>query len=52
MDSRRASLVQASDGNFYGMAFEGGTFTNLGAIFRISPGGSETLLLLLWQPAR
>lgn len=36
-------LVQASDGNFYGVAFEGGTFTNRGAIFRITPGGSESL---------
>ncbi len=36
-------LVQASDGNFYGVTFEGGTFTNRGAIFRITPGGSESL---------
>jgi uncharacterized repeat protein (TIGR03803 family) len=36
-------LVQASDGNFYGAAFEGGTFTNHGGIFRITPGGSESL---------
>jgi uncharacterized repeat protein (TIGR03803 family) len=36
-------LVQASDGNFYGVAFEGGTFTNHGAVFRITPGGSESL---------
>jgi len=37
-------LVQASDGNFYGVAYEGGTFTNHGAIFRITPGGSESLV--------
>jgi uncharacterized repeat protein (TIGR03803 family) len=36
-------LVQANDGNFYGVAFEGGTFTNHGAVFRITPGGSESL---------
>jgi uncharacterized repeat protein (TIGR03803 family) len=36
-------LVQANDGNFYGAAFDGGTFTNHGAIFRITPGGSESL---------
>jgi len=36
-------LVQAGDGNFYGVAFEGGTFTNRGAVFRITPGGSESL---------
>lgn len=37
-------LAQASDGNFYGVAFEGGTFTNHGAVFRITPGGSESLV--------
>jgi uncharacterized repeat protein (TIGR03803 family) len=36
-------LVQASDGNFYGVAFEGGTFTNRGAVFQITTGGSESL---------
>jgi len=36
-------LVQASDGNFYGAALDGGTFTNRGAIFQITPGGSESL---------
>jgi len=37
------SLVQGSDGNFYGVASEGGAFTNPGALFRITPGGSESL---------
>jgi uncharacterized repeat protein (TIGR03803 family) len=37
-------LVQAGDGNFYGVAFEGGTFTNHGAVFRMTPGGSESLV--------
>jgi uncharacterized repeat protein (TIGR03803 family) len=36
-----AGLVQGSDGNFYGTAYEGGT-SNLGTVFRISPGGSYT----------
>jgi uncharacterized repeat protein (TIGR03803 family) len=41
-------LVQGSDGNFYGTAYQGGTSTNCpfgcGAVFRISPGGSYTNL--------
>jgi len=36
-----AGLVQGSDGNFYGTASGGGT-SNLGTVFRISPGGSYT----------
>jgi uncharacterized repeat protein (TIGR03803 family) len=39
-----SSLVQGNDGNFYGVTYDGGTFTNLGAVFRISPGGSESLI--------
>jgi uncharacterized repeat protein (TIGR03803 family) len=38
-----AGLVQGCDGNFYGTTYAGGPF-NLGTIFRISPGGSETML--------
>jgi len=38
-----ASPVQASDGNFYGTAYGGGT-KGTGALFRISPAGSYELL--------
>jgi uncharacterized repeat protein (TIGR03803 family) len=37
------SLVQGSDGNFYGMTYEGGTH-NEGTVFRITPAGAETVL--------
>jgi uncharacterized repeat protein (TIGR03803 family) len=44
----RAGLVQASDGNFYGTTYEGGTSTNCsfgcGTVFRISPSGNYTNL--------
>jgi uncharacterized repeat protein (TIGR03803 family) len=36
------SLVQASDGNFYGTTLDGGT-TNGGTIFEITPSGTESL---------
>jgi uncharacterized repeat protein (TIGR03803 family) len=42
------SLLQASDGNFYGMTAQGGSSnTNLvgyGVVFKITPGGTETVL--------
>jgi uncharacterized repeat protein (TIGR03803 family) len=38
-----AGLVQGRDGNFYGTTYHGGT-NNDGTVFRISPGGSETIL--------
>jgi uncharacterized repeat protein (TIGR03803 family) len=37
------TMVQASDGNFYGTTYGGGT-SNVGAVFRITPGGSVTTL--------
>jgi len=37
------SLAQGTDGNFYGTTINGGT-NNAGTVFRISPGGSYTLL--------
>jgi uncharacterized repeat protein (TIGR03803 family) len=37
------SLAQGSDGNFYGTTINGGT-NYAGTVFRISPGGSYTLL--------
>lgn len=37
------SLVQASDGNFYGLTNAGGTNT-YGTLFRITPGGTFTVL--------
>jgi uncharacterized repeat protein (TIGR03803 family) len=38
-----ASLVQGSDGNFYGTATSGGAYEH-GAVFKITPSGSETVL--------
>lgn len=38
-----AGLVQASDGNFYGTTASGGT-TGYGTVFRVTPGGVETVL--------
>jgi uncharacterized repeat protein (TIGR03803 family) len=36
-------LVQASDGNFYGTTNSGGT-SNVGSVFKITPGGTLTIL--------
>jgi uncharacterized repeat protein (TIGR03803 family) len=38
-----SGLMQASDGNFYGMTYGGGS-NNLGAIFRVAPSGAESLV--------
>ena len=38
-----ASVVQGSDGNFYGTTRNGGT-SNLGTVFKITPAGVETVL--------
>ena len=38
-----AGLIQASDGNFYGMTFQGGA-SDYGMVFRITPSGSLTNL--------
>jgi uncharacterized repeat protein (TIGR03803 family) len=37
------SLVQGTDGNFYGMTYEGGV-NSYGTIFKITPSGTETML--------
>src|SRR5208282_5144578 len=37
----RAGLFQGTNGNFYGTTYDGGT-SNLGAVFRLTPGGSYT----------
>ena len=37
------SLLQASDGNFYGFTSAGGNY-NLGTVFRVTPGGTEIVL--------
>ena len=43
--SPAASLVQGSDGNFYGTTIAGGTVNNGdGTIFRVTPDGVETVL--------
>ncbi len=39
-----ASLVQGSDGNFYGTASQGGVSGNNGSVFRITPNGNFTSL--------
>ncbi len=38
-----ASLVQGSDGNFYGTTFQGGS-ANFGTVYKITPGGQMTIL--------
>ncbi len=38
-----AALIQANDGNFYGTTSNGGP-TNGGTVFKITPGGAETVL--------
>src|ERR1019366_8681017 len=48
-DRPSAGLVQASDGNFYGTTYYGGTSNNCGGyacgtVFKISPGGTLTTL--------
>ncbi|HEY6483555.1 MAG TPA: choice-of-anchor tandem repeat GloVer-containing protein [Steroidobacteraceae bacterium] len=37
------SLIQGSDGDFYGTTLKGGT-SNVGAVFAITPSGTETVL--------
>ncbi|WP_175597354.1 choice-of-anchor tandem repeat GloVer-containing protein [Peristeroidobacter soli] len=39
-------LLQASDGNFYGITWDGGPGTR-GAIFRLTPNGEERVMLFL-----
>jgi uncharacterized repeat protein (TIGR03803 family) len=39
----RANTIQASDGNFYGTTYTGGT-SNLGTVFKITSAGIETVL--------
>jgi len=36
-------VIQASDGNFYGTTGNGGA-NNVGTVFKVTPGGSETVL--------
>ena len=38
-----AGLIQGGDGNFYGTTYFGGA-SNLGAVFKVTPSGTETLL--------
>ncbi|QMU29621.1 choice-of-anchor tandem repeat GloVer-containing protein [Adhaeribacter radiodurans] len=42
-EAPKGNLVQASDGNFYGMTSAGGK-NNAGTLFRITPSGSYTVL--------
>ncbi len=37
------TLLLAKDGNFYGMTYQGGS-NNLGAVFKVTPAGVESLL--------
>ena len=39
-----AGLVQATDGNFYGTTAQGGTSSNAGTVFKITPSGTLTTL--------
>jgi uncharacterized repeat protein (TIGR03803 family) len=39
----RAGLIQASDGNLYGTAWQGGAFTTTGTIYQLTLGGVGTL---------
>src|SRR5580658_718427 len=39
----RAGLIQASDGNLYGTAWQGGAFTATGTIYQLTLGGVGTL---------
>jgi uncharacterized repeat protein (TIGR03803 family) len=39
-----ADLIQASDGDFYGMTLQGGASTYFGTIFEFAPSGTETVL--------
>ncbi|WP_157995377.1 choice-of-anchor tandem repeat GloVer-containing protein [Peristeroidobacter soli] len=40
-----APLLEASDGNFYGLTSRGGASGLLGAIFRLTPSGMETVMV-------
>ncbi|HTT04784.1 MAG TPA: choice-of-anchor tandem repeat GloVer-containing protein [Steroidobacteraceae bacterium] len=40
------SLIQGSDGNFYGTTFQGGT-NGLGTVFEVTPTGAESVLYSL-----
>ena len=43
-DSPEATLIQGTDGNFYGTTFDGGTFSYYGNLFRLSSAGTFTPL--------
>ena len=44
------SLIQGSDGNFYGTTNSGGGLLNNGTVFRLTPGGVETVVHSFNQP--
>ncbi|MDQ6632357.1 MAG: hypothetical protein M3Y82_11495 [Verrucomicrobiota bacterium] len=46
-DYSRAGLVQGSDGNFYGSTLFGGSGGNRGTLFKITPNGEFTVLVVL-----
>ena len=39
-----AGLIQATDGNFYGSTYGGGGSSSFGTVFKMTPGGTETIL--------
>ena len=41
------SLVQGADGNFYGTTVNGGITTNVGTVFKMTPSGTLTTLVIL-----
>ena len=43
-DSPGGSLIQGSDGSFYGLTFQGGVAAQGGVVFKITASGAETVL--------
>jgi uncharacterized repeat protein (TIGR03803 family) len=48
----QTSLIQASDGNYYGSTLLGGSSGNSGVLFKLTPGGKETVLYNFGVPAQ
>jgi uncharacterized repeat protein (TIGR03803 family) len=46
-NSPQSSLVQGTDGNFYGTTYNGGTISGYGTIFKMTPAGQVTILVSL-----
>ena len=46
------ALVQGSNGNFYGTTANGGTFDNVGTVFKMTPAGVLTTLVIFTDATR